>query len=87
MMSAQDAAPGTEAGMESVRDTVIEIWASVLPASDHQRSFFDQGGNSMRAIAFVMQLEERLGVSVPFFVLADPGGVEDIVRWIAANHQ
>ncbi len=71
--------------MAAIRDQVVAIWASVLPASDHSRAFFDQGGTSMRAITLIMELEAQLGVSVPFYVLADTGGVDDIVRWIAEN--
>jgi hypothetical protein len=64
---------------------VKEAWQGALPGSDPTLGFFDQGGTSIAAILLISQLEQRLGVVLPFAVLVLPGGAVDIVDWISSN--
>jgi acyl carrier protein len=75
-MSATDmsgSAPQTE---------VLAAWFGALPGSDPQAAFFDQGGNSLLAVQLIADIERRLGVMLPFAVLASPSGADAIVEWI-----
>jgi acyl carrier protein len=71
--------------LDTVREHVIHAWRSVLPEAALNQPFFDQGGGSLAAALLVAQLEQSLGVELPFGVLATSDGVEGLVHWIQTN--
>ena len=56
-----------EAPVGKAENTIAEIWATMLRVEKVGRhdSFFDLGGDSLQAMAFVAQLQERIGVELP----------------------
>lgn len=71
--------------VDTVREHVIQAWRSALPAAALDEPFFDQGGGSLAAALLVAQLEQSLGVELPFGVLATSDGVEGLIDWIQTN--
>jgi acyl carrier protein len=74
-----------ELGLQEIHRQVTEAWEDALPGSDPTAAFFDQGGTSVRAFLLIADLETRLGVRLPFAVLAEPDGTDDIVRWVSSH--
>lgn len=56
---------------QQLADVVAEEWCAALGVTRAQSEdeFFVLGGNSMRALAFVTRVEERLGIVFPLEVL------------------
>jgi thioesterase domain-containing protein/acyl carrier protein len=60
-----EAAPAAMAG-DHISQTVARVWRQVLlvPVRAAEDDFFDSGGDSLRAISFVIELERALGLEI-----------------------
>jgi acyl-coenzyme A synthetase/AMP-(fatty) acid ligase/thioesterase domain-containing protein/acyl carrier protein len=61
-----DAAAHARVAGDQISQTVARIWEQVLlvPVRAAEEDFFDSGGDSLKAIAFVMELERALGLEI-----------------------
>jgi acyl-CoA synthetase (AMP-forming)/AMP-acid ligase II/thioesterase domain-containing protein/acyl carrier protein len=52
---------------DCIEPTVARIWQEVLqaPVADREQDFFQSGGDSLKAIRFVSELERALGIELP----------------------
>ena len=86
--------PGSTSGTGSARPTtlvetmLVEIYASVLGLDEAgvDASFFDVGGNSLKAMRLVSQLEQEMGLDVPvadIFLAPQP---RELARLLCAKH-
>jgi acyl-coenzyme A synthetase/AMP-(fatty) acid ligase/thioesterase domain-containing protein/acyl carrier protein len=71
-----DAAAATEAGGaegDSIARTVAQVWQEVLnvPAVGREDHFFDTGGDSLKAIAFMIGLERAFGMELSMTLITE----------------
>ena len=67
-----DAPPGASlAEGDLIAQTVAQIWQALLstPAPGPEDDFFDVGGDSLKAVTFVVELETALGVELPLTLI------------------
>ena len=74
----------------AVRRAVAEVLAAVLgredaDALDPRAGYFDLGLDSMTAVAFAKDLEQRLDLPVPPTVAFDHGSIDDTTAWALAT--
>jgi len=50
-------------------------------------SFYSLGGDSLRAVAAVLELENRFGVTVPYELLEEMATIRDVAHWVASAGQ
>lgn len=66
---------------------LVEIWAEVLhlPASQisYTKSFFEQGGHSLRAMMLTSKLLREFGVAVPLQKIFESKNIRSLSRYIA----
>jgi acyl carrier protein len=71
-----------------VIQTVREIWRDILSLDDaevdDEDNFFDLGGHSMLAVAFVAQTEAATGVSIPLEDIFEDGRLGHILATLRA---
>jgi acyl carrier protein len=72
----------------NVEGAVLEIWCEILGISefDREQTFFELGGDSLRAISFATRVRERLGVPAPMEVLLFDGRLASVASECAARH-
>jgi amino acid adenylation domain-containing protein len=68
--------PATTAGAadgDCIARTVAEAWQRVLltPVGGPEEDFFESGGDSLKAIAFVMELERSLGLELSLSLISE----------------
>ena len=65
-------APGAADG-DCIARTVAEAWQRVLlvPVVDPDADFFESGGDSLKAIAFMMELERSLGLELSLSLISE----------------
>lgn len=58
-------------GGDHMSQTVARVWQDVLimPVRGHEDDFFDSGGDSLKAVTFVLELERALGVEIPLTLI------------------
>ena len=61
------------AGGDSVSQTVARVWQEVLqmPVGGPQDDFFDAGGDSLKAIQFILNLERALGLELSLTLITE----------------
>jgi len=61
------------AANDQVAQTVADVWQDVLhaPVRADEDHFFDSGGDSLKAIAFVIELERALGFEIPLTLISE----------------
>jgi len=66
------AKPGP-AGGDSIAQTVARIWQEVLqmPVAGPQDDFFDSGGDSLKALRFILLLERALGLELSLTLITE----------------
>ena len=72
--------------MERLQDVHVVVetaWKRVLDEYQAGHSFFEAGGDSIDAVRFVNELQEKLGINVPFGLLATANGYAQIADWAA----
>jgi non-ribosomal peptide synthetase component F/thioesterase domain-containing protein/acyl carrier protein len=71
-----DVAAATEAGPacgDCIARTVAQVWRKILqvPVGGPDDDFFEVGGDSLKAITFVIDLERALGLELPLTLIAE----------------
>jgi len=68
---AVDAATPAPIAGDHISQTVARVWHQVLlvPVRAADEDFFDSGGDSLKAIAFVLELEQALGLEIPLTLI------------------
>jgi amino acid adenylation domain-containing protein len=68
--STDEATPAPTAG-DHISQTVARVWQDVLlvPVRSAEDDFFDSGGDSLKAITFVLELERALGLEISLTVV------------------
>ncbi|MGA8115289.1 MAG: acyl carrier protein [Actinocatenispora sp.] len=76
---------GARSPGEDVRTAVTEVTGSVLDSGtvDADRSFLDQGGDSLSALALAETLGDKLGVDVPLELVFDSDDLNDLADQLA----
>jgi thioesterase domain-containing protein/acyl carrier protein len=71
--NATAAAEDGPAGGDCIARTVAQVWQEVLemPVSGQEDDFFDAGGDSLKAITFMMDLERALGLELSLTLIAE----------------
>ena len=67
------AAAGAAAADDCFARTVAQAWQRVLltPVGGPDADFFEAGGDSLKALAFVMELERALGLELPLSLISE----------------
>jgi amino acid adenylation domain-containing protein len=82
---------GTEnvAPMRGLEARIAEAWKKVLnlPAVGATDSFFDLGGDSLRAVQLVLEVERTLNKSLPLSVFYHTATVREMARWLSGETQ
>jgi amino acid adenylation domain-containing protein len=63
---------------------LLGIWETVLrtPGIGVQDEFFDVGGDSLRSVALMAEIDKQLGVSLPVSILLTEPTIERLAAWI-----
>jgi amino acid adenylation domain-containing protein len=77
-------APATE-----IERMLAEAWNAVLPSKGLSRAahFFECGGNSLTAVQFLNEVENRLGVHVPPHVFLGAPTVSALAAWLETQRE
>ncbi len=67
------AAEAGPAGRDSIAQTVARVWQEVLqiPVGGPEDDFFDVGGDSLKAIKFILDLERALGLELSLTLITE----------------
>lgn len=79
-------APGMD---DRVSQVVARAWRQVLdaPVRAAEEDFFDSGGDSLKAIAFAIELERGLGREIPLTLLNEAPRFDQLCRALRADRQ
>lgn len=74
---------------EGLETRIAEAWKKVLnlPAVGATDSFFDLGGDSLRAVQLVLEVERTLNKSLPLSVFYHAATVRAMARWLSGETQ
>ena len=79
-------APATSGGAPATptEHMLAEVWRALLPASTVNRNahFFEHGGNSLTAVQFLNEVENRAGVHVPPHVWLTAPTIAALATWL-----
>lgn len=73
---------------QHIRQTILEILAAIAPdtdpttLSDTDNLRTELGIDSFDALQFIIQLDERLGISIPEEDYGKTGSIQDILEYI-----
>jgi amino acid adenylation domain-containing protein len=68
---------------------LVEVWERVLDVKGIgiQDEFFEVGGDSLRSVALMVEIDKALGIALPVSTLLTEATIEQLARWIESGRR